>query len=140
MAGNGANLSRKQEDAIVALLSHRGIEGAAKAAGVGSRTLMRWLKDPAFEKAYMAARRTAFRQSIARLQQMSGAAVTTLGKMMIEPTAPPSTRVRAAEVIINHAAKAIEIEDIEARVAELERAAGTQKSGGRTRGRLFAAV
>jgi len=79
MAGYEPNLSRKQEDAIVALLSHRSIEEAAKAAGVGTRTLMRWLKDPPFEKAYMAARRTAFRQSIARLQQMSGAAVATLG-------------------------------------------------------------
>jgi hypothetical protein len=37
----------------------------------------------------------------------------------------------AADSIFNHAAKAIEIEDIEARVAELERATGTQKSGGR---------
>jgi KaiC/GvpD/RAD55 family RecA-like ATPase len=60
-----------------------------------------------------------------------GATVITLGKMMVEPTAPPSTRVRAAECIINHGAKAIEIEDIEARVAELERAAEAQKSGGR---------
>jgi hypothetical protein len=32
---------------------------------------------------------------------------------------------------MTHSAKAIEIEDIEARVAELERAAGTQKPGGR---------
>jgi hypothetical protein len=29
------------------------------------------------------------------------------------------TRVRAAEIIVNHAAKAIEIEDIEARVSAL---------------------
>jgi hypothetical protein len=35
---------------------------------------------------------------------------------------PASTRVRAAEIIVNHTAKAIEIEDIEARVSELERA------------------
>jgi len=58
---------------------------------------------------------------------MSGAAVATLGKMMVEQTAPPSTRVRAAECIINHAAKAVELEDIEARVSELERAAEAQK-------------
>jgi hypothetical protein len=37
------------------------------------------------------------------------------------------TRVRAADSIFNHAAKAIEIEDIEARVSELERAAEAQK-------------
>jgi transposase-like protein len=48
MAGYGSNLNRKQENAILALLSHRSIEDAAKAAAVGTRTLMRWLKDPAF--------------------------------------------------------------------------------------------
>jgi hypothetical protein len=57
------------------------------------------------------------------------AAVATLGKMMVEPTAPPSNGVRAAEVIINQAAKAIELEDIEARLTELERAAGAQNRG-----------
>lgn len=39
-----------------------------------------------------------------------------------------SVKVRAAEAIFNHAAKAIEIEDIEARVSELERAAEQVKS------------
>jgi hypothetical protein len=79
------------------------------------------------------ARRAAFGQAVARLQQMSGAAVATLRKMMVDQAAPASTRVRAAECIINRAAKAIEIEDIEARVSELERAAGTQKPpGGRS--------
>ena len=35
---------------------------------------------------------------------------------------PASVKVRAAEAIFNHAAKAIEIEDIEARVSALEAA------------------
>ena len=35
------------------------------------------------------------------------------------------TRVRAADSVLDHAAKAIEIEDIEARVAALEEAAKT---------------
>jgi len=89
---------------------------------------MRWLEEPAFEQAYMKARRTAFRHSLARLQQMSGAAVSTLGKIMVDQNSPASTRVRAAECIINQGAKAIEMEDIEARVSELERAAEITKS------------
>jgi hypothetical protein len=48
---------------------------------------------------------------------------------MIEPATPASVRVRAAEAIFNHAAKAIEIEDIESRVAALEQAASNGKSG-----------
>ena len=42
---------------------------------------------------------------------------------MVDAGTPASTKVRAAEIVLNHSAKAIEIEDIEARVAELERAA-----------------
>jgi hypothetical protein len=44
-------------------------------------------------------------------------------KTLIDPDAPPSVKVRAAEAIFNHSAKAIEIEEIDARVSELERAA-----------------
>jgi hypothetical protein len=50
---------------------------------------------------------------------------------MIDPATPASVRVRAAEAIFNHAAKAIEIEDIEARVSELERVAELAESSGR---------
>jgi hypothetical protein len=41
---------------------------------------------------------------------------------MIDPGTSASVKVRAAEAIFHHAGKAIEIEDIEARVAELEQA------------------
>src|SRR5580704_16033597 len=127
MAGHGSKLGRKQEDAIAALLSHRNIDEAASAAGVGSRTLLRWMKIPEFDVAYRAARRQAYGQSISRLQQGSTAAATTLLKVMVDVATPPSTRVRAAEAVLSHAAKAIEIEDIDARLRELEAAAEANK-------------
>ena len=122
MAGHGEKLGRKQEEAIAALLSQRNIEEAARAAGVGTRTLIRWLKLPEFRVAYREARRAAFSQSIARLQQASSAAATTLLKIMLDVNAPASTRVRAADNVLDHAKQAIELEDIEARVALLEEA------------------
>ena len=73
--------------------------------------------------AYREARRQAYQQSIARLQQASAAAATTLLKVMVDPATPSSTRVRAAESVLTHSAKAIEIEDVEARVTALEEAA-----------------
>jgi len=73
------------------------------------------------------ARRAAFSQSVARLQQASGAAVSTLLKIMVDPGAPPSTRVRAADSVLDHSAKSIEIEDIEARVTALEQATDVKK-------------
>jgi hypothetical protein len=127
MAARGSTLARKQEEAIAALLSQRNMEEAARAAGIGTRTLLRWLTVPEFQKAYREARRAAFSQSIARLQQATSAAVTTLLKVMVDPSTPPSTKVRAADSVLGHSAKAIELEDIEARVAELERAAEAAK-------------
>jgi hypothetical protein len=122
MTGHGAKFGRKKENAIVALLTHRNIEEAAKAVGISTKTLLRWTKEPEFDTAYRAARRTAFSQSVARLQQASGAAASTLLKIMVDPGTPPATRVRAADSVLDHAAKAIELEDIEVRVTALEQA------------------
>jgi transposase-like protein len=122
MSGFGGKLGPKKEAAILALLSSQSVEDAARDAGVTPRTLFRWMKEPEFEAALRAARRAAFSQSIGRLQQMGIAAVTILGKVMVDPNTPPATKVRAADSVLNHAAKAIETEDILARVAELERA------------------
>ena len=77
--------------------------------------------------AYRAARRAAHAQSVARLHQATSAAVTTLLKVMVDPSTPPSTKVRAADSVLGHSAKAIELEDIEARVSELELAAEAAK-------------
>src|ERR1041384_6558754 len=123
MTGHGAKFGRKKDQAIAALLTQRTTEDAARAVGIGSATLLRWLKEPEFDAAYRAARRAAFGQSIARLQQASGAAASTLLKVMLDQNTPASTRVRAADSVLDHAAKAIELEDIESRVAVLEQAA-----------------
>jgi hypothetical protein len=129
MAARGSTLVRKQEEAIAALLTQRNIEEAARESGISVRTLLRWLKEPEFDKAYREARRAVFKQSVARMQQACGAAVTTLLKVMVDPTTPASTRIRAADSILDHSEKSIEIEDIEARVADLETAATNQQRG-----------
>jgi hypothetical protein len=48
---------------------------------------------------------------------------------MIDPSTPPSTKVRAADSVLDHSAKSIELEDIEARLAELERTAEQSNPG-----------
>jgi hypothetical protein len=131
MKGQGAKFGRKKEEAVVALLTQRNIEEAAKSIGIGTQTLLRWLKIPEFDEAYREARRAAFGQATARLQQATGAAVSTLLKIMVDTNAPPSTRVRAADSVLDHAKQAIEIEDVEVRVAALEQAAELSKAGGR---------
>lgn len=116
------NLGRKKEAAILALLTSRSVEDAARVAGVTPRSLYRWQKEPSFIAAYREARRAAFSQSVARMHQMASAAVTILGKVMVDPSTPPATKIRAADSILSHTAKAIEIEEVGTRLSELEKA------------------
>jgi len=133
MAGHGAKFGRKKEEAIIALLSQTGLEQAARAADISPRTLFRWLEMQEFKAAYLKARRNAFGHATARLQQASGAAASTLLKIMLDKDAPTSSRLRAAESILSHGAKAIEIEDIEARVAALEESQNQDRNDERIR-------
>lgn len=128
MMGHGTKFGRKKEEAVVALLSQRNVEEAARVAGLSASTLLRWLQVPEFQQSYRQARRDAYSQSVARLQRASSAAVSTLLTVMVDANAPAASRVRAADCVLEHATKAIELEDIEVRVSELERAAEVSKS------------
>ena len=120
------------EAAIAALLTQRNIDEAARAVGISPNTLLNWMKVPEFQVDYREARKAAYSQAVAKLQQGATAAATTLLKVMVDQSTPASVKVRAAECVMTHSSKAIEIEDIEARVSALELAAQTQKPGGLT--------
>src|SRR4051794_33572457 len=100
MTTPGSKFTRKKEEAIAALLTQRNIDEAAKSIGIGTQTMLRWLKIPEFDDAYRKARRAAFSQSTARLQQATSAAVSTLLKIMVDAGTPPSVRVRAADSVL----------------------------------------
>jgi hypothetical protein len=123
MKGHGAKFSRKKEEAIAALLSHKSVEDAARAAGLNPNTLLRWLQMPEFRAAYLKARREAVHQAVARLQQASGVAGTIILKLMTDPNVPAAVRLRAAESVLAHSIKGIEVEDILERLPTLEEAA-----------------
>lgn len=127
MVGHGAKFGRKKEEAIAALLSQRSVEDAARVAKIGVNTLLRWLQLPEFRDAYLKARREVVQQIIARLQQATGAAGTVALKLMTDPNIPAAVRLRAAEFVFDRSIKGIEIEDLDARLTEVERATETAK-------------
>jgi|ERR1041385_4612343 hypothetical protein len=122
MTGHGTKFSHKMEAAVAALITQKNHEEAARTVGISVATLLRWQKLPEFQNAYREARRAAHNQAIARLQHATSAAVTTLLKVMVDPNTPASTKVRAADSVLDHSAKSIELEDIDTRLAELEKA------------------
>lgn len=128
MKGHGSKFGQKMEEAVTALLTQRNLDEAAKAVGISTNTLLAWMKQPEFQAAYREAKRAAFSQAIGRLQQGSVAAATALLKTILDPNTPASVRVRAAECVLNHGLRALEVEDIEARVAALEASATDQGS------------
>jgi transposase-like protein len=127
MRGPGAKFGRKKEEALAALLSHKSVEEAARALGLNPNNLLRWLQVPEYRNAYLGARREAVHQSVARMHQATGAAAITILKLMTDTNVPAAVRLRAAECVFDHAIKGIELEDIEVRVTELERAAAESK-------------
>ena len=112
--------NRQREQLILALLQQPGLEKAAAAVGISTVTAWRITKTQEFKEEYRQARREAFIQSLGRLQQAAGAATSTLMKIMVDPNAPAGSRVRAADRVLEHAQSALEIEDIQVRLARLE--------------------
>lgn len=120
-------LTPAQHRAVLALLSEASVRKAAEAANVKERTLYHWLRNGDFEAVYRAARRDAVKQATARLQQASSAAVTVLCQLMVRDTVNPAVRRAAARDILDLAFRAVELEDLEARLQALEEKYAGQK-------------
>jgi hypothetical protein len=52
MKGHGAKFGRKKDEAILALLTQRNVEEAARSIGITGTTLLRWMTAPEFQTAY----------------------------------------------------------------------------------------
>lgn len=129
MKENLQDITIKQEKAIAALLTEPTIQLAADKAGVGETTLYRWMKEESFDKAFKEARKSALSQTISRLQQTTTDAVNTLKSVMENEESPASSRVTAAKTVLEMAFKAYELEDLAAKVEEMEQYIQEVKAG-----------
>jgi len=121
--GHGEKKSRKKEMAVIALLTEPSIPKAAARVGISEATLWRWMQDDDFQELYREAKRRAVGQAIARIQQATTLAVDTLEAVMTNKKAPAMAKVLAAKTVLETAIKAVEIEELEARIEALERSA-----------------
>ena len=122
MRGHGEKLSRKQDQVITVLVTCASIAEAAAQCGLADVTLRRWLKQEPFQATYREAHRAVVQHAIVQVQQATGEAVETLRKVMHAADAPASAKVSAAKTILETAIKAVELEDLEARIVALEAA------------------
>jgi hypothetical protein len=117
-------LTDKQQRAIAALLTCASVKDAALSAGVGERSLHRWLVEPGFRAAYAGASRQRLGETIGRLRAVAAEAVETLRAALKDELT--ANRIRAATVLLEGAIK-VEIDDLGRRVEALE---AIQHTGG----------
>ncbi|MEN6621549.1 MAG: hypothetical protein ABFD50_08390 [Smithella sp.] len=117
----GEKKAQKKELAIAALLQAESIREAAIKAGIAEATLHRWLKETSFQEDYRIAKREVVSHAICRLQRSAGKAVATLLEIAEAKDNPASARVSAAKTILEMSLKAVEFEDFEKRIADIEK-------------------
>ncbi len=83
-------------------------------------TVWRYLRLPAFDARYKAARRDVTDHLIMRLQANSTKAAMVLIEVAEDTSAPASARVSAARAIIEQALRGAELRDLVERIAAIE--------------------
>jgi hypothetical protein len=112
----------KADHAILALLTSPSIPAAAKAAGIGERTLRNWLQRPDFQHAYHQARAEMLQHSLGHVANALVGCAVVLRSIAMDPDATSSSRVAAARAIFDLALRDIELNEIQVRMTKLEEA------------------
>ena len=106
MAKHRAQLSKKKESEILALLSHCDTQEFARNLGVQPKALKHWLKRPEIKKKYQQAQREAVDRFIMRMRESTDTAHTTLLRLMRDLNTPAHIRLRATEHVFTIAERA----------------------------------
>ena len=115
-------MTGKQKKAIAALLSASTVREAATAAGISYATLRRWIaEDAAFRQEYNIELQSIIERAAAQARQGMIEAVIVLRGITADREAPLNVRVSAARVLMENGPKLVEMQDFEARIAELEK-------------------
>ena len=120
MADNATNLTPKQAAAIRALLSEPSVPEAAKAAGVVTATVYKWLADETFRHALNRAEGAAIDHASRRLVVLVDDALNVIQTAMNDEDAHIATRLSAARTVLENMLRLRELRTIEERLSRLE--------------------
>jgi len=120
MSENVNELSPKQHTAINALIAQSSIDSAAKQAGVTQRTLYRWLDEPAFRLSLNGALDKSLDAAARGLVKLTAKAIHVVEEVLDDTELHPSTRLRAADLVLSNVIKLCELRTLAQRVAALE--------------------
>ena len=114
-------LKPKQKRAIAALLVKTPDE-VCEAAGISRPTLWRWMQQEDFKAELQNAQDELFSASLGQMKSHLQAAVQKVAALMESPR--PDVALRAAQSLIEYNLRIRQLENLEARLAEIEAAVG----------------
>ncbi|MFR1358734.1 MAG: hypothetical protein ACLSBB_16110 [Ruthenibacterium lactatiformans] len=117
----GDFITQKQQRALAALLTNPTKEAAAKAAGIESRTLRRYLADPDFQAEYQRAVSGMIEDAAAQAKQSLYPALSALRAIIEDGAETASARIQAARTVLEYGLRLTEITDIMKQLDELEK-------------------
>lgn len=113
-------LTSKQQQAVLCLMAHSTIAGAAQAAGISERTLRNWLADDTFNAAYRQAQSVSMGQSLDTLLGAAHKAIETLLDLLNSPR--DTVRLQAARVLLEQSLVGYEKRILTERIEAIEKA------------------
>lgn len=120
-------MNTRKEKALRALLTTSTLGAAALQAGIGERTLYRYLhNDDEFKGRYEAEKNKLVDGAADMLKQNLAQAIVTLRQVVDDTAAPPAVRVQASRSILEYGLRMVETQDILQRLQALE---NTTKDG-----------
>jgi len=119
-------LSSKQRLAVNSLCSGRRHDQAATDAGVTSRTIRRWLGQPAFAAELRRAQDSMFGDALSRLARAAPSAVSVAANFMVDPEQTAALRLKAAQIVMSHSL-AMRDDATNRRLTEIENRLGIAK-------------
>lgn len=114
-------LNPRQTKFLEVLLTSQTITEASKKAGITENTAYKYLADAEFNKEYTEAKRASLQHVSTRLNEIALRSISVLDEIANNPDETGASRVRAVQVALDYAFKAMEIEDLNARMNELEK-------------------
>ena len=118
--GHGGKAATVRDRTVLALVAGRRPADAAADAGIGLRTLQRWLQDASFIDQLNSARAAAFDSAMQRLMAGANIAADTLVDLLNDGQ-PSAIRLGAARCVLDHAIERHDVATVVARLTELER-------------------
>jgi len=124
------SLTRKQSNAVAAMLSMGSLEEVAAHVGVTRVTLQRWLREPEFSRCLREASAEIVRHSIGLLKGAAVRAVSALSRNLDCGT--PAAEIRAAQVLLDRLQAALDREELLGQIEALKVRLHELTSGGQT--------